>query len=198
MKKMTMSLTILSIMLVGVAPAENVKTYPIQIGKPIYGGTGCPANTAELKFDGKKVSVHFSDFKTDLKGALRKIERKNCALRLAIKIDPGYQVMITDLNVDGIVINNNQFTVRTGISAGFIGDLSEDATNFKALNQTGVIQINKNLIDQDAVFSSCGEKNLMLALSTSSVGTMPKVSNKARLNSEIKSAGVRLTSLKCT
>jgi Domain of unknown function (DUF4360) len=198
MKKTTMFLTILSVMLVGVAPSQDIKTYPIQLGQPIYGGTGCPSHSAELKFDGKKISIHFSNFKTHLKGALQKIERKNCALRLPINIDPGYQLMITDLNVEGVVVDNNKFSVRTDVSAGFIGDLSVDASHFKAVSQKGLIQINKNLIDQDAVFTKCGQKNLMLALSTASVGVMPKISSKAQLKSEIKSAGIRLTSLKCT
>jgi Domain of unknown function (DUF4360) len=202
MKKMTLVLTILSTLLIAArAEAQIVEPYPpanaISLGQPAFGGTGCRDNSAELQFDGNRLSIYFSNFKTQLQGAKVKTERKNCSLRLPISIKPGYQLIVTDLDVEGSVFKNNKFIVQTNTSVGFIGGLTVQGIDLKAVSQNGLILIHKSLINQDAVYTQCDQATAMLALSTASVGSMPKVASKAQLQSEIRSARIGLAVIPC-
>lgn len=206
MKKMTMAsmifATVLSMTLLSArAEAQIISPYPpadaITIGQPIIGGTGCRDNSAELQFDGQQLSLHFLNFKTQLQGSKVRTERKNCSLRVPINIKPGYQLIATDLDVDGSVYRNYKFTVRTDASVGIIGGLSAAEIDLKDVGQKGLILIHKNLIDQDAVYTQCGQTNAMLALSTASTAVLPTVFSRAQLQSEIRAVGVRLALIPC-
>ena len=76
----------------------------ISLGQPAYGGSGCPAGTASatLTPDGSVLSVLFDQFSAEAGNTTgRRIDRKNCSLRIPVNVANGYQVALIAFDYRG-------------------------------------------------------------------------------------------------
>jgi hypothetical protein len=76
----------------------------ISLGQPAYGGTGCPAGSASatLTADGSVLSVLFDQFTVEAGNTTgRRIDRKNCSLRIPVNVGQGYQVALLAFDYRG-------------------------------------------------------------------------------------------------
>ena len=76
----------------------------IQLGTPIYGGTGCPAGSASISLtsDQSILSVLFDSFVAQAPtpdGAT--LDRKSCNLRIPVRVGPGFQVALIAFDYRG-------------------------------------------------------------------------------------------------
>lgn len=74
------------------------------LGKPAYGGTGCPAGTASatLSRDGTTLTVRFSAYQVAAGGATGKtFDRKACGLSIPLSVPAGLSVSLLDMDFTG-------------------------------------------------------------------------------------------------
>ncbi|KAK6524350.1 hypothetical protein TWF281_011258 [Arthrobotrys megalospora] len=89
------------------APAAGAVSAPpgVTIEKIIYGGTGCPQNTAyvNLASDRESFTAYFSQFTAYINTATDNIKdaRKFCQLNLAINSPPGWQYTLVQTSFTG-------------------------------------------------------------------------------------------------
>ena len=81
------------------AQAQNA----IQLGQPIYGGSGCPQGSASatLSPDAKDVSILFDSFQVEAGPNGKRIDRKSCNLAIPLHIPQGYSVSIFTVDYRG-------------------------------------------------------------------------------------------------
>ncbi len=92
-------LTIAAVLLSGLAAQAQ-----ISLGNPAYGGTGCPAGSASVSLtqDQQTLSILFDSFVVQaptLQGAA--FDRKNCNLRIPVRVGSGYQVALIAFDYNG-------------------------------------------------------------------------------------------------
>lgn len=76
----------------------------LKLGKPDYGGTGCPGGTATVALapDASSISVRFSQYRVSAGGNTgRAFERKACGLSIPVTAPPGYSVAVIAVDVQG-------------------------------------------------------------------------------------------------
>ena len=76
----------------------------VRLGRPEYGGTGCPAGSAAVALapDAQSVSMLFDSFVVEAGGATRKtIGRKTCNIAVPVHIPQGYSVSIFRIDYRG-------------------------------------------------------------------------------------------------
>lgn len=67
------------------------------LGRPAYGGTGCPAGTASVTLspDQDAISILFDQFVTEAGSATgRRVDRKSCNLSVPVRVPQGYSVSV--------------------------------------------------------------------------------------------------------
>jgi hypothetical protein len=67
------------------------------LGRPAYGGTGCPAGTASVTLspDHDAISILFDQFVTEAGSTTgRRVDRKSCNLSVPVKVPQGYSVSV--------------------------------------------------------------------------------------------------------
>ena len=94
------SLLTMAAMLLAVSAAEA----QISLGQPAYGGTGCPAGSASVSLteDQQTLSILFDSFVVQaptIQGA--NFDRKNCNLRIPVRVGSGYQVALIAFDYNG-------------------------------------------------------------------------------------------------
>jgi hypothetical protein len=89
----------------------------LQLGTPEYGGTGCPAGSANvsLSSDSKSISLLFDQYVVEA-GGDKSFDRKNCNIAIPVTIPQGYSVSVFAIDYRGF----------TGIPAGGRAQLSVD------------------------------------------------------------------------
>jgi len=95
------SLIVLAAMVLATAAEAQVS-----LGQPAYGGTGCPAGSASatLTDDGSVLSILFDQFVVEAGNTTgRRIDRKNCSLRIPVNVGQGYQVALIAFDYRGFV-----------------------------------------------------------------------------------------------
>lgn len=95
------SLIVLAAMVLATAAEAQVS-----LGQPAYGGTGCPAGSASatLTDDGSVLSILFDQFVVEAGNTTgRRIDRKNCSLRIPVNVGQGYQVALLAFDYRGFV-----------------------------------------------------------------------------------------------
>lgn len=93
---------LITLTLVLMAAAANADT--IQLGSPIFGGTGCSSSTARASIspDGKEISILFDDFSSKAGGpGGESIDRKNCDIAIPVKVPQGYSVAVFAIDYRG-------------------------------------------------------------------------------------------------
>jgi len=94
------SLLTIAAILLSVAAAEA----QISLGQPAYGGTGCPAGSASVSLtqDAQTLSILFDSFVVQAPTAQNAaFDRKNCNLRIPVRVGPGYQVALIAFDYNG-------------------------------------------------------------------------------------------------
>lgn len=77
----------------------------LSLGKPGYGGTGCPAGTASvvLSRDKKSLSLRFDRYEVEAGGGSgRSFDRKSCNLSIPLRVPPGLSVAIVSAEYRGV------------------------------------------------------------------------------------------------
>lgn len=75
-----------------------------QLGRPSYGGNGCPAGTASVVVseDRQTLSVLFDRFIAEAGNTTgRRIDRASCNLRIPMRLDAGYSVALIKVDYRG-------------------------------------------------------------------------------------------------
>lgn len=109
MRTWLMALMLVAASLPGTADAASLK-----LGKPAYGGPGCPGGTASVATSGSSISVKFSAYQVAAGGSTgRSFDRKACSLSIPVTVPAGQAVAV--IAVDYVGYNN----LPTGASSTF-------------------------------------------------------------------------------
>lgn len=76
----------------------------IQLGKPTYGGNGCPQGTASaaLSPDRKTLSILFDQYMTQAGGNTgRTLDRKSCNIAVPVHVPQGYSIALFQMDYRG-------------------------------------------------------------------------------------------------
>src|SRR5690606_26787237 len=76
----------------------------IKLGKPGYGGPGCPAGTASAAVSGggTQLTVKFSRYQVAAGGSSGKtFDRKACSLSIPVTVPAGYSVAVVAVDFSG-------------------------------------------------------------------------------------------------
>lgn len=91
------AIAILAMSLPGTADAASLK-----LGKPAYGGPGCPGGTASVAMSGSSISVKFSAYQVAAGGSTGKsFDRKACGLSIPVTVPAGYSVAVVAVDFAG-------------------------------------------------------------------------------------------------
>lgn len=72
------------------------------VGRPSYGGTGCPAGTASARLNDSSLSVRYSAYRVAAGGGSgRSFDRKACSLSLPVAVPQGKSVAIVSAEYRG-------------------------------------------------------------------------------------------------
>jgi len=76
----------------------------LKLGKPAYGGPGCPAGTASASVTGggTQLTVKFSQYQVAAGGSTGKsFDRKACSLSIPVSVPAGYSVAVVSVDLSG-------------------------------------------------------------------------------------------------
>lgn len=146
-----------------ISGSQLVHADDIQLGTPIYGGTGCPAGTASavLSQDAKSLSLIFDQFVVEAGGGNRMLERKSCNVAIPVHVPQGLSVSVVNVDYRGYVSLPMQASARMTAEyflAGSVGPrfdkvfLGKTDTDYQFSNQ-----LNVNAI----VWSPCGADTIL-------------------------------------
>jgi hypothetical protein len=93
------ALATLSLLAISPAHADSIK-----LGKPGYGGTGCPQGTAAviLSADKKSLSILYDQYYAEAGGSTGKsFDRKSCNLAIPVHVPQGYSVSVLAIDYRG-------------------------------------------------------------------------------------------------
>ena len=81
---------------------EPASAASIKLGKPGYGGNGCPAGTASVSLSGSSLSVKFSSYRVAAGGSTgNSFDREACGLSIPITLPSGQAVAIVGADYSG-------------------------------------------------------------------------------------------------
>jgi hypothetical protein len=158
-------------------------TDDISLGKPGYGGTGCPEGTvsATLSPDAKSLSLLFDQYQISVGGTTGKsFDRKSCNIAIPVHVPQGMSVSVLKIDYRGFnrlpAAATSQFNVEyffagtrgPAFQRTFRGALEEDYL------------INNELVAESMVWSGCGAD---VNLRTNSSMRVKTVANKEALTS---------------
>ena len=72
----------------------------IKLGKPGYGGTGCPAGTASVSVSGSSITLKFSSYRATA-GSGKSFDREACGLSIPFTTPSGQAVAIVGMDFAG-------------------------------------------------------------------------------------------------
>jgi len=142
----------------------------VSLGQPAYGGTGCPAGTASatLTGDGSVLSVLFDQFTVEAGNTTgRRIDRKNCSLRIPVNVAGNYQVSILAFDYRGFVAIPWGGQAVFDASYAYVGQqypVRFSKTFGSGLNQN--YSVKNELISTATSWSPCG-RTVMLEVNAS-------------------------------
>jgi hypothetical protein len=140
----------------------------ISLGQPAYAGTGCPAGSASatLTDDGSILSILFDSFTVEAgKTTGRRIDRKNCALRIPVNVGQGYQVALLAFDYKGFAAIPYGASGQLNNSYNYIGG---NTLRFNKRFQQGAMgnySSKDEMISTTLTWSPCG-RQIMLATNT--------------------------------
>lgn len=166
------SMVVVSAILMGSLAAEA----QISLGQPAYGGTGCPAGSASatLTPDGSILSVLFDQLFAEAGNTTgRRIDRKNCSLRIPVNVANGYQVALLAFDYRGFAAVPNGGTAVLDASYAYIGQ--PYPVRFSKTFRGGYnsnYSVKNELISTTLTWSPCG-RQIMLEANVSARATAP-------------------------
>jgi len=91
-------------LLIGSSIAGAASADDIRLGKPGYGGTGCPDGSASVTLspDAKSLSILFDEYYVEAGGSTNKsLERKSCNIAIPVHVPQGLSVSILTIDYRG-------------------------------------------------------------------------------------------------
>lgn len=91
-------------LLVAVSLSSVAHAQDIRLGKPGYGGSGCPGGSADIILapDKKSLSILFDEYYVEAGGKTGKsFERKTCNIAIPVRVPQGYSVSIIAIDYRG-------------------------------------------------------------------------------------------------
>src|SRR5262245_20839282 len=84
------------------AAAIHAHADSVQLGNPVYGGTGCPSGSASvtLSADQSSLSILFDQYVVQAGGSVA-FDRKNCNVAVPVHIPQGYSVSVFAIDYRG-------------------------------------------------------------------------------------------------
>jgi len=152
-----MRLLILAVMALLLAlPAQAAS---LTLGKPGYGGTGCPGGTASVSLsrDGKSLTLRFTRYAVSAGGATgRTFDRKSCNLAIPVRVPAGKSVSILAIDFTGYnslpASAKSEFRVEYFLAGGQGPVLTR---GFNGPKQ-GTFKTTDRLTARSVVWSACG------------------------------------------
>lgn len=153
------------VVLTAIITASLTAEAQISLGQPAYGGTGCPAGSASatLTEDGSILSVLFDQFSTEANGS-RRIDRKNCSLRIPVNVGNGYQVALIAFDYRGFAAIPFGATGVLDASYSYIGQ--PRPVRFSKTFRGGYnsnYSVTNELISTTVTWSPCGRQVMLEA-----------------------------------
>lgn len=131
----------------------------IGLGKPSYGGNGCPAGTAAIALGsgGKSVSLRFDSYQASAGGSTgRSFDRKSCNLAIPISVPAGKSVSIVAVDFRGKnqlpALASARFSVEYFLAGGQGPKFVRTITGPK----TGAFASSDKLTVKSTMWSACG------------------------------------------
>ena len=145
--------------------AQLAKAGAVELGAPTYGGTGCPAELApQLAISGSGLlTVRYNNFTLE-DAAQSMVGRKNCSIRIPLRVADGYRIAVQNVEFRGILRLPTQTSLQINSDVGFVG------TNMVQLSQTfdraqNMQNIRLRGASEHPVSTACGA-DAMLSLNT--------------------------------
>lgn len=149
---------ILAALLLGFATMPAQAQAGLSLGKPGYGGPGCPGGSAAVALGngGRTLSLRFSDYQVRAGTGGRSFDRKSCNLTIPIRVPAGKALFVTGFDYKG----------RTRLPAG--GEASFNVEYFfpggegPKFSRTfrgprnGPFTVSQTLVGSSVVRSACG------------------------------------------
>lgn len=154
------TLLALATIAIGLGAASAAQAQDISLGKPGYGGTGCPEGSvsATLSPDAKSLSLLFDSYSVEAGGDTRKrFDRKACNIAIPVRVPQGYSVSVIAIDYRGY---NN---VPRGASTDFNVEYFFAGTRGPSFKKTfrGPLDddylIRNKLTAEATIWSSCGQ-----------------------------------------
>ncbi len=131
----------------------------IALGKPGYGGNGCPAGTlsATLSPDRKSLSLIFDQFLAEAGGSSgRRMDRKSCNIAVPVHVPQGFSVSVFQIDYRGFVAQPRGARSTFNVEYFFAGSRGPRFTkNFAGRMDRDYLLRNK-LVGVAHVWSRCG------------------------------------------
>ena len=131
----------------------------LSLGRPGYGGTGCPGGSASVSLsrDGKSLTVRFTRYAVSAGGSTgRTFDRKSCSLAIPVKVPAGKSVSILAIDFRGYnslpTSAKSEFRVEYFIAGG------QGPVFVRSFNgpRQGTFQTSDKLTARSVVWSACG------------------------------------------
>lgn len=154
--KKTMSTLIMSF---GMLSSMAFASDDISLGRPGYGGTGCPKGSASVTLspDAKELSIIFDEYLVEAGGFERRIARKNCNIAIPVHVPQGFAVSIIDVDYRGYVSLPRRAQARFSAEYFFAGQRGPRLTKtFRGYTDEDFLVENK-LGLYSLVWSRCGD-----------------------------------------
>ncbi len=189
-------MAILGILIAGsMAFAQARLVSPVTWGPVAVGGTGCMNNSAQALIKNNKLEILFSDFKIETDSDVGAIQRKNCSLRLPVKLQPGYRLVLSSIETDGSILANTGFLSQLDVSVGIVGGPQSKALLSKKV-EVGSLILTKKLLGKEVVSSACG-REAMLEMNVSDRVVLSSGMVRAQVKLELKALRTQLSIQKC-
>lgn len=130
----------------------------LSLGRPAYGGPGCPAGTASVQVSGgTSLSVRFSRYQVSAGGGSgRTFDRKACSLAIPVRVPSGRSVSILSVTYRGYnaLTAGGKSTFRT--ESFFSGGTGPVFTRSFSGPVRGSFAVEQNAAVRSTVWSACG------------------------------------------
>lgn len=171
----------------------------LSLGKPSYGGTGCPAGTASvvLSRDKKSLSLRFDRYEVEAGGA-RTFDRKSCNLAIPLRVPSGLSVAVVAAEYRGF--NRLPAGAEAQFRAEYFFAGGRGPVKSRAFNGPlqGRFSFGDQVTARSAVWSACGADVILRTNTSLRVSTTGRRASSSVRSQEIKTAIVyRLQWRKC-
>lgn len=131
----------------------------VKLGKPSYGGNGCPAGSASASIspDGKSLSILFDKYLVAAGGTSARVMRKSCNLSIPVKVPNGLSVSLISADYRGFVEAPSGTSARLDAEYFFGGKRGPKFSHvFKGPHSSPYTKSHK-LRATASVWSACGK-----------------------------------------